>query len=209
MKAAILKTEALCWLRYVKKMDYVCTEGGPWSSDVIGVCEGYSLEVEIKVSRADLLAEFRNKKAKHAYYETGARFAPNYFYFLVPPELLEVAMEIIPEKAPRAGILSVGNPLLPDGRRIVVWRRAQNLRGKLKPTESFKRQLMLRMGSELCGLHIALDRTANGQEAAILKVDEIKRAVVDAIITTGPVSEWEEEPDATDKTPDQSTGQPD
>lgn len=208
MKTTLLKTEALCWLRYVKKMDYLCTEGGPWNSDVIGCCDGYSIEVEIKVSRADLLAEFRNKKTKHAYYETGARFVPNYFYFLVPPELLESAKEIVAEKMPKAGILSITNPHLPDGRKIVVWRKAQNLRGDLKPTDKFKRQVMLRMGSELCGMHIALDKSAKGDEAAIHAVETVKRAVIEAIVSTTEPPDWEKV-DAADQTSDQGAVQPD
>jgi hypothetical protein len=198
MNSTILKTEALCFLRYVKKMDLVCTEGGPWNSDVLGTTDSYSIEIEVKTSRADLLAEFRNKKAKHSSYGTGDRWCPNYFYFLVPPELAESTAVLVAERMPKAGVLSLlgvftNSSRRADGRKLVVVRKARKLRDR-KPTDSFKRQIMLRMGSELCGMHLALDRL---RADLITGVDAIKGAVVDAIVSTEGLQEWEQEPNET------------
>lgn len=186
MNATLLKTEALCWLRYVRKMDLICTEGGPWNSDVIGTTDNFSIEVEVKTSRADLLAEFRNKTSKHAYYQTGQRFCPTYFYFLVPSEIEADALEIIPDRMPKAGIVVYHNPDARAGRRLNVVRMAKKLR-TLKPTPAFKRQVMLRMGSELCGAHIALDGSR-----LIHEVQDIKDSLIKALISDHGPAEWED-----------------
>jgi hypothetical protein len=196
MNSTILKTEALAWLRFVKKMDLICTEGGPWNSDVIGCTETMSVEVETKISRADLLAEFRKKTTKHAYYETGERWCPNFFYFLVPEELGPSTVETVTEKMPKAGVLIYKPDMWPGlkdrlliGRRLIVLKSAQRLR-KHKPTEKFKRQLMLRMGSELASLHAVTNSLRE-----ISEVEAIKTAIVDALVSTQGLAEWEKEPD--------------
>ncbi|WNM70281.1 hypothetical protein [Myxococcus phage Mx1] len=184
MKSPELKVEALCWLRYVKKMELICTEGGPWASDVLGTNDNYSIEVEVKTSRADVLAEFRKKTAKHFYYTTGERWCPNYFYFLIPMDLVGKVEDVITEKMPNAGILAAYAP--GTGRSLVVIKKAARLR-KNKPTDKFKRQVMLRMGSELCGTHLALREFRRDNDRDVSQ--EIVNLVANAV---GPV-EWEPE----------------
>lgn len=192
MNSTILKAEAMAWLRFVKKMDLLCTEGGPWNSDVIGCTDTTSIEVETKISRADLLAEFRKKEHKHSYYETGERWCPNFFYFLVPLELGADAVEIATKKMPKAGVLvftNVQGSGLLLGRRLAILKPARRLR-KHKPTEKFKRQLMLRMGSELASLHAFANSLRE-----ISEVEMVKSAIVDALTSTQGLAEWEKEPD--------------
>lgn len=198
MNSAVLKAEAMAWLRFVKKMDLICTEGGPWNSDVIGCTETASIEVETKISRADLLAEFRKKERKHSYYETGERWCPNFFYFLVPEEIADSTIQTVTEKMPRAGVLAF-KPGLTDliGRRLVVVKKAQRLR-KHKPTDKFKRQLMLRMGSELASLHVFANSLRE-----ISEVEAVKIAIVEAATSSQGLAEWETEPN--EENPDQST----
>src|ERR1700761_5989417 len=108
MDSSILKTEALCWLRFAKHMPYVATETGYWAADVFGANDKFSIEVEVKVSIADLKREFTTKTAKHYLYANAeaspTKGAPNYFYFYVPQELEQQALEVIKEKAPKAGL---------------------------------------------------------------------------------------------------------
>lgn len=199
----------MAWLRFVKKMDLICTEGGPWNSDVIGCTETMSIEVETKISRADFLAEFRKKKNKHAYYGTGERWCPNFFYFLVPEELGSSTVSTVTEKMPRAGVLIykpdmwLGHhkPQLLIGRRLVVLKSAQRLR-KHKPTEKFKRQLMLRMGSELASLYAFANSLRE-----ISEVEAVKTAIVDTLVSTQGLAEWENEPDEAN-TNEQGSSQP-
>lgn len=67
-----------------------------WESDLLFLTRsGYWTEVEIKVSRADFLADVRNKKDKHACLsDDGFRRKPNYFFYAVPEGLVR------PEEVP-------------------------------------------------------------------------------------------------------------
>lgn len=176
MDSGRLKTEALCWLRYTKQLDYVCTEGGAWSSDVLGACRNYIVEVEVKVSRADILAEFRNKKTKYAYYESIQRFTPNYFYFLVPQDLAPEASMLLEEKYPKAGVLTYRYPRNRPGTRLMCTRPGKQLH-KEKPTDKFLRSIWRRMASELCGMHIALDALTD----KIGPVEDLKKKIVETV----------------------------
>ncbi len=68
MNSVQMKAAAMHWLRFRKQLNYVATECGFWSADVIGCDSEHLIEIEVKVSRADLMAEFRNKLEKHEYY---------------------------------------------------------------------------------------------------------------------------------------------
>lgn len=196
MRSALLKTEALCWLRFGKQMDYVCTEAGYWSADVLGVGPTFSIEVEVKVSIADLQAEFRNKLSKHAYYAGDAKvWSPNYFYFLVPPEIEEKAVAIVAEKMPKAGVLVYvgGERRLQNPKRfgeaLRCARRPQRLHGE-KPGQRLIDAARKRCGSEMVSLHIALD-TLKGQE--IDELQELKKSIVDAVFASHGAGDWEHE----------------
>lgn len=171
MDSSILKTEAMCWLRYGKKMPYVCTEGGYWSADVLGVCDQFSVEVEVKVSKADLKREFQTKTSKHYLYANAegepARQVPNYFYFYVPPDLEEDAAKIVEAEAPKAGLVVYApNGWLLDGKKSRVVRRATKLHNK-EPSPAFRQVVLKRMGSELCGLHLLQQRFLNDLQASV------------------------------------------
>lgn len=165
MNSSILKTEAMCWLRYGKKMPYVCTEGGYWSADVLGICDTYSVEVEVKMSKADLKREFQNKASKHYLYNNAgaapARQVPNYFYFYVPPELEQDALEIVEKEAPKAGlVIYTPSGYLLDGKKSRVARRATKLHDGAPPPR-FKEVVLKRMSSELCGQYLLQQRFLN------------------------------------------------
>lgn len=63
-----------------------------YNSDFLVVRKHSLIEVEIKVSKADLTADF--KKPKHQIFESGKdiNWTPSQFYFAVPPELVEHAI---------------------------------------------------------------------------------------------------------------------
>ncbi len=154
MESEVLKNEAMCWLRYGKRMPIVCTEAGRWNADVLGVSPSECIEVEVKVSKADLRNEFINKSGKHFLYANATSnltFVPNRFYFMLPSSLQDTALAIINEKAPKAGLivyLPEGNLL--DGRNCAVVKPAEKLRDG-KPSRRVIRVAMMRMSSELCG----------------------------------------------------------
>jgi hypothetical protein len=161
-----IETETLCWLRYVKRLPLVCTEAGPpWYPDVIGLSKEICIEVEIKRSRADLLAEFRNKD-KHAVYLAGGKSGvPNYYYFMVPAKLEKDAVEIVSEKFPKAGVAVFEEPERPalDGRNIRIAKKPVKLHD-VAPSQRFLDTAQMRLSSELCGMHIAKDHLAHSVE---------------------------------------------
>jgi hypothetical protein len=156
-----LKVEALAWLRFTKKMLYVATEAGSWASDILGCDNDISVEVEVKVSASDLRREFSDKAHKHSYYRNSSvsgGSAPNYFYLYVPESLAEVATKLLEKYQPCAGLIVYDDDgegsKYQDGKKSKVVRKPKKLHQK-RPTESLKRQLLLRMGSELVGRYVA------------------------------------------------------
>ena len=145
--------EAICWLRYAKRLPIVCTEVGRWHADVIGLCDTMSIEVEVKTSKSDLLREFTTKKSKHWIYANATDeqdHIPNYFYFILPEALVADVAAIIEEKAPKAGIAAHTETKFLAGNNIQVVRKATRLR-KGAPSPRMIRTALARMSSELCG----------------------------------------------------------
>lgn len=159
INALTLKVEALAWLRFGKKLDLIATEAGGWAADVLGVGETFSIEVEVKVSKADLKREFTSKTTKHWLYQNcddhAVQTSPTYWYLYVPPHLADEANALAEQHFPRAGV-AVYDPdtrALP-GRRTTIRRKAQRLHER-PPTDALRRTVMLRMGSELVGRYVA------------------------------------------------------
>lgn len=164
-----LHTEALCWLRFGKRLPVVCTEAGNWNADVIGLNSAMCIEVEVKKSIADLRAEFKNKPHKHYVYanagqldrRTSSGYVPNYFYFFIPEELADKARPIVEEKAPKAGIAVRKHPARsPFGagkRNIYILKRPQKLHDRA-PSAVFLRSAVMRMATQVCTFRLAADR---------------------------------------------------
>lgn len=155
MNSETLKIAALCWLRWGRKYPYVCTEAGRFSADVIGATTKTLTEVEVKISKADLRADF--VKPKHAYYRhvspqyRGAGWIPNQMYFAVPEELRDYALEQLANQNSKYGLL-VFKEDLPNGHNLACVKTA----GKLHTAAPSARVLeltLMRMGSELCNFH--------------------------------------------------------
>lgn len=169
--SSVLKTAALGWLRYGKRMPVVCTEVGRWNADVIGVSPQEAIEVEVKVSKADLRAEFRNKRAKHFLYANAQEksiHVPNRFYILVPAHLGDDALEIVQAEAPKAGLLALEAEGAGPYHRgdIRVLKKAEKLKDT-PPSRAFLVAAMMRCSSELCGLHVLTDESLARIEAAM------------------------------------------
>jgi hypothetical protein len=190
--SSILKTEALCWLRFGKQMQYVATEAGYWSADVLGVCDKFSVEVEVKVSIADLKREFKDKTAKHYLFAnaegTPSKGTPNYFYFYVPKEIEDKALEIVKEKAPKAGLAVYEGGSVRDGKKTSVAHRPTKLHDRA-PSDAFIKTVLARMGSELCGRHLVQQEFMRQIADSLKGVD---RAVIDVMKQMFTVPDWEE-----------------
>lgn len=136
-------------------MPIVCTEVGAFNADVIGLNTEICIEVEVKRTRSDLLRDFTNKKTKHYVYNKGfsnSPFMPNYFYYLVPESLGPKALEIVKEKSLVAGLAVLLEGDLQLGKNIQVLAKAKKIHDA-KPKHRLVQNAMLRMSSELVGLH--------------------------------------------------------
>lgn len=173
MHAEDLKTEAIAWLRYIRRCHLVCTEVGPYNSDCWGLSDDRLTEVETKISMADFKADFR--KDKHAVYSRQTQNyygVPNTFYFCVPESLGDKALEFLEkietpglgyvkpgpvmDTVKKYGLLVAGNPhsgIL--GRRLTVVKKAAFIH-KNAYSDSVRRTAEMRMSSELCGLRVTL-----------------------------------------------------
>ena len=85
-----------------------------WESDVLKITKsGYAYEFEIKISRGDFKNDFKHKKKKHLLLESkdnGAKM-PNYFYYVVPEDL--ITEDEVPEYA---GLLYVHATVIGNSR---------------------------------------------------------------------------------------------
>ena len=153
----ILKVEALCWLRFTKHMLMAMTEVGRWNADVLGISNEFAIEVEVKVSKADLVREFVTKQAKHWFYRNAQEHEdhiPQYFYVIVPEELEKDALTILEKEAPKAGLLIFTKTFLRPGENVRVAKKATKLR-EGPPSPRVVRTAILRMGSELARCKLA------------------------------------------------------
>lgn len=97
---------------------------------------GFLYEYEIKVSRADLRADF--KKKKWAYMETSRNDKIKKFYYAVPGCLSEYALEIVPKNR---GVISIGSTgrIYPRGKIQILREPVINkFARKLTMNEQFK-----------------------------------------------------------------------
>lgn len=176
-----LHTEAICWLRFGKRMPIVCTEVGPWHADVLGVGDKMVIEVEIKKTRSDLRADFRNKKTKHWVYahaeENPGRFVPNYLYYYVPESLRAYALEVVAAEAPKAGVAVQTETEYLDGRNVEIAKKPQRLRAG-PPSQVMIRTAIQRMSSELAGRHVAYDTLATRMMESFKSIEEAAYASV-------------------------------
>lgn len=159
-----IHVEAMAWLRFGKRLTIVTSEVGRWNADVLGLNNKFSVEVEVKKSRSDLRAEFKNKRDKHATYASAAQgrsaTVPNFLYFMVPEELEQYALEVLAESAPKAGLLVMteGNRML--GKNTRVSKKAAKLHAN-PPTQKFMQAALMRMGSELVGVRAINEQLTN------------------------------------------------
>ena len=151
-----IKTAVMCWLRFGRRYPYVCTEAGRFNADVIGATTKSITEVEVKVSKSDLRADWT--KNKHAYYRhvsplyRGAGWIPNQMYFAVPESMKDFALEQLASQNSKYGLMTF-NPELANDSALTCVRTAQKLH-TAPPSPKVLENILLRMGSELTNFHI-------------------------------------------------------
>ena len=157
MNSRDLKTLAFCWLRFGKKYSIIATEAGHWNADVLGVSDHESVEIEVKVSRADLRIDRNKPKHKCFGQVLGGRYqGPNRFYYLVPEVLKDSALAVAEELNPLYGVMVAradGSVGYHAHKLLTVARRARQLHAE-KPTDALKDRIIKRMSSELAGWYL-------------------------------------------------------
>lgn len=93
-----IKVKLLHYWRYNRRYKYFATEYGRFDADVMVSDGKEQIECEVKVSAQDLKNDL--KKKKHQYYQEAShttyywqKWIPNKFFFAVPEELLNTAIE--------------------------------------------------------------------------------------------------------------------
>ena len=179
MKAVDLKAEILGWLRFVRKQEIVCTEVGHWNADCWGLNETRLIEVETKVTLADLKADF--KKEKHRAYAVGAH-APNLFYFAVPADLEIPAAAVLEERVAEGAVSKYGLVVVTGfgflGRNTKEIRVAKKLHEN-PPPDYVRRAALLRQSSEICGLHQQLGNWRRVIDSAAAELAAATRMLYD------------------------------
>jgi hypothetical protein len=143
-----LKYAALFWLRIDQRCPFIATEVGEFLADCIGINAKKMIEIEVKVSLADLKKDAT--KPKHYFYRKGydGNWIPNYFYYAVPPDLVEAAKAEVEAKHDNLyGVMAVDQS-------CSVVKRSARLREAV-PSDKAKMTCALRMGSELIRFHEA------------------------------------------------------
>lgn len=125
--------------------------------DFIAFKENEIIGVEIKISKSDFLADFKNKKKHKKYLTPDSLYPLNKFYFCVPIELSDFPEDFLSKNYPFYGLLIV------RANEIFVKRSAKRLRDKqdIFSNTSLRDKLILRMSSELSNLRSEILRSNN------------------------------------------------
>ena len=150
MNALECKIKLLHYFRFKRRFKYIATEAGKFNSDVLISNESQILEIEVKVSFADLKNEF--KKRKHEIYKSPSyyykQYLPNFFYFAVPRTLVRQSLLFLKDSP--YGLISISTKSLSnkkDETYCKILKRAKPIHDKFN--ERLHDQIILRMGSEL------------------------------------------------------------
>lgn len=163
MTAIELKEAALYFLRFERKMTHICTEFGQYNADVVGSTASRLIEIETKVNLGDLRNDFKNKIYKHKTYTTAdleyqKQDLPNYFYFMVPPELADEASLLCEANNKNYGVISyAGNNCEYWNQRWKVVRRGKRIHSD-KPSEKVLSRMAARMANEIVTAHMLKHR---------------------------------------------------
>lgn len=151
MNSLHLKTAVMAYFRFRKRWPYISTECGDYNADVVASDGSHHLvEVEVKCTRSDFLADF--VKAKHRNYAINdpGRWTPSKFYFAVPEALEEFALKTL-EEYPRYGLIVVTAARLDDCVRVA--KKAEALHQRHVDRQALV-AMLLRNTSDLVMLYI-------------------------------------------------------
>lgn len=158
MNSVAVKTAVLCFCRFAKRYEYISTECGEFSADVLASNGKELMEVEVKVSKADFNRDF--SKRKHRIYARPDEpvspysvrdWIPNKFYFAVPEHLKDAVLEVLKGDYQKYGLMVVGEGRIDQA--VTVVKKAQPLHSRpILP--AVLRKILLRCTSDLCHFYM-------------------------------------------------------
>jgi hypothetical protein len=157
MNSKEIKTKLLHYWRFRRRYIYCATEVGKFKADILVSNGEEILEIEVKVSRGDIVQE--KKKKKHFIYHNPStwysQFVPNKFYIAVPKNLVPIVTDLTINK--NYGIVQVKKKQITKNRKEVyckIIKQAKIIYPKFN--EKLHRQIIMRMGSELIRMRMKL-----------------------------------------------------
>jgi len=167
VNAQDIKTKVLHYWRFTRNgYNYISTESGKFKSDILISDEKEIIECEVKISKTDLKNDF--KKKKHDIYKKPSKWysqwIPNKFYFAVPKELTQDAVDLVINT--KYGILEVSDKII-NKRRKEVYCRIVKAAGVIQPNfkKKLHKQILMRCSSELIRLRIAIYKSASSSSS--------------------------------------------
>lgn len=157
MNSDEIKTKVLHYLRFHRKYPLIATEAGRKkknNADVLACDFEEIVEVEVKISKADLRNDF--KKIKHTRYKSArTHYTPNKFFFAVPNKLVEEAIHLT--QGTGYGVLEVSEkPLKGYTKESFIKVKKQALKLKDRYCKKLEKEILMRLSSELIRLRIKL-----------------------------------------------------
>ena len=156
MNAHEVKTKVLHYWRFTRnKYNFIATEVGKFNSDILVSNEKEIIECEIKISKEDLIKDF--KKKKHSIYKKPtpwySKWIPNRFYFAVPTSLIEFTLNFVENTD--YGVIEVFDKKISNKKKEVYCRIIKSAR-VIQPQfkEKLHKQIYMRSSSELIRLRI-------------------------------------------------------
>lgn len=166
-----IKASLLHYFRFYKQFDYVATEcdTDSWTkADVLCYTGNRVIEVEVKTSRGDLRGDKIHKEKKHSSRKEAVLKEYNgkvitettratHFYFCVPEELKEIALEEVETINPKYGVMVCyendniyGHEL---GKNIKIVKKAKELHSLPLIKDNILRKIARRNASELAFIY--------------------------------------------------------
>lgn len=176
-KSDIIKLELMKYFRFEKGMVFVCSEC-IHQSDINAINEKCLVEVEVKISKSDFRREFATptlkngtywKAKKHEFYANpenaySSYIIPNKFYFCVPEELEQWAMEYLKGKNQKYGLLIYDEKITGKTSNIRLAKGARQL--QTNPPDNFTwKQMGQRVTNEMITLKQKFNRLKQEVEA--------------------------------------------
>lgn len=147
MNSKYIKYALLRYYRFDRQMiagTEVGVSGG--FADILAISEDLnkSIEVEVKISKADFKREFKDKLRKHQVMNLcSATSTPNYYYFAFPKELAEELIHVVPNDY---GVIKIYNY-----NEVKVLRQGKRLNHT--DNKILYKKLVKRLSSELIGYY--------------------------------------------------------